>query len=400
MSLAIYTFKTTDELAAKLTEHPVRGVLDGDFAIVSGGDTATTDDNLVYEASLNASPTTSLPDTVASGDGKVQWTLVTQGFGDGGIPNSVEFTVGGAAAVPTGFEAGSLGASHCWINLPRYATGYGNAMFGLAGTLLYYLEGNIMHIFDTADNWKVSASATPDPFLDESDGWIEGQGVCFTAVDGLFHVMGGEDTATTHHHTYDTSDDTWYINDKAALLTAVKDSFALDCSLRNDCLYLFPKGNVTTGWKYNCTDDAWTVLDPKHNSSIYITVEDPNDLGVFWVVFSDGSMKMFDSSDDSWIDKTAVSWGNYYMGCSGYDTVTDRFWSIYYDDLEYYDLALDTVEGFANTMGSSGGYLTKFGVCGQYSLGDGYYIVANQSQYDGMELFTLHRNKTIIKARV
>lgn len=54
MPTAIFTFNTEDELAAMYTQHPVRGVLNGDIAIICGGN--SEDDVLVYKAVLVNNP--------------------------------------------------------------------------------------------------------------------------------------------------------------------------------------------------------------------------------------------------------------------------------------------------------------------------------------------------------
>lgn len=67
---AIFTFTSEEELAAFLTDHPVRGVKDGDMALVCGGNSG--DDILVYQAVLlpkatpSASPSEGTPSSSPS----------------------------------------------------------------------------------------------------------------------------------------------------------------------------------------------------------------------------------------------------------------------------------------------------------------------------------------------
>ena len=169
MATAIFTFKTIAELVAKKTEHPVRGVEDGDVAIVGGGE--RDDDTLTFTALKNASPVTNAPDQYASGDGKVQWTNSSRTFGTGGIPRSLPLTVLASPTVPAGWELDSALPKAGFVMSGRQSSGNSQQLMK-QGNILWCSDGQSITKYDLANNNAMEVF----PHLDLPEGsYIDGQ---------------------------------------------------------------------------------------------------------------------------------------------------------------------------------------------------------------------------------
>ncbi len=391
---AIFTVKTVSELTAMLTEHPVRGIQNDDIAIVVGDNNA--DDTICFKAFVTESPVSNMPTSIASDDGKVQWDVVARSFADSGFPTGIKVNAV-ATSVPSGWEDAGFNGGYYKVATGKPSYGMSPAEMTKYGTDAWLLSGYFTK-FDLANNFQAELFILPT-FPNENSQVIGEQGKCLCQTTGLVHIVGGDDAAQTHHHTFDTSDGSFTANDKAALPSAKQDGKLIDASSINGKLYFFDnKTPFTDLFSYDITGNSWNNDGGRPVSALVSSsMNKPGDSTCIWVFFSSGEMYEFYPSTGTWtlVGTTTGTYDD--SGNMGWDPIEELVWWHSYRDLYTYDPVTDTETYHDNFVDD----LTDYGTSevSMVHLENGYYFGCDYWGYYQTYIFAYNKYITMQKVK-
>ena len=387
MTTAIYTFRTIAKMTAKLTEHPVRGVLMNDIAIVSDGT-----DTLTFKAIIKSSPVTNLPLTVASDDGKVEWTNQVRTFNDGGMPTGIQ-TTNEVGASPTGWNStvNDLLIERCASSAPDNHDA--PMFFGPdSNSKVWGVNGTYVTSWDISNNMEPE-SFTHDTFPDDTGSNVPRYMACtYCKLNGLIHFMGGE-SARTHHHTFDTSTGLTAINNKEILPEAVASASALDDSLNSGKIALIPWAKLSNVYHYDVAGDSWEIKNARTDHyGIQGAIEDPHIPGKWWCLLSGGLASVYLPATDTWFIYADCPYGSPGLGGFIYNHADDTIVYLRYNDIMVYDIALNTWSIIQNVLP-----ITTYEDYGSTHVGSNFYVVGDIDNLGYISLFSPNQSMTLTK---
>ncbi len=390
MSNAIFTFKSLSEMSAKLTEHPVRGVQTGDIGILIGNNTG---DTVSFRATVKDSPVTNLPFTVKSDDDKVEWESKARTFVNGGIPSKMNVEIAAQPSLVPGWQ-NDLAPYLLEPGVEGPITSASNPIFWdlYSDGKVWGVSGFIIMALDSANNFKpefYDRGVFPDV---SGDDYPRDMGFALCKLNGLIHYIGGEGTSQTHHHTFDTSNQTMSINNKAPLPTAMRSLRVIDDSLNSGKLVLIQYTAEYNVWHYDVAEDDWTEMGPTPFGlwGVDSSIENPKVPGEHFVVDQNGGLQKYVPATDTW---TPLAGSPDYPDHSQlmYNYATDELLYLDGDNCDVYDIALDswyTINDYWE------GYFTTYGAA---HVGNNYYYI----QYEGDEgiiyLYSPNKGINLIK---
>lgn len=397
---AIFNTSSFAELSAILTEHPVRGVIDGDIATVAGESGA--DNSLTYIAELKGSPVTSLPDSVASDDGRVQWNLGVITYGDGGIPKSLQ----------ADFVAGSLPATWSEIGADQdilyermtakhEANVWGQAELWLnANGAAWLLHETGIQKIDTKNNNDSLFYEAPVFTGESASSDFRNHATALCKSTGIIHFVGGTVAPQNYHHTFNTSTGTYSDQALAPLPVQVTGAKLHDMSGVNNNLYLLTQSLIF--YKYNIPGNTWTPLaNIPVDDTIKKVMPDYENSNSFIVIFSTSfAMYRFNVQTEAWVFIRNLGGDGFDMNVNGfacYDFYSQRYVFIHDDDITYYDPVLDSKTNDLANVNILEPFLLE-APCAH--LGGGYYIACNTYEDYAIILFAATQSISAEKVTV
>lgn len=384
---AIFNASSFNELSAILTEHPVRGVLDGDTATVAGESEA--DNSLSYVAELKGSPVTSLPDSVASDDGRVQWNLQVITYGDGGIPKSLQADfVAGSLPATWSITGANQDILYEEMTAKHELSFLGNAELWLDSNGIAWLlhESGIQKI-DTKNNNDSLFYKAPVFTGETSEYDFRKHATALCGSTGIIHFIGGTAAPQNYHHTFSTNTGAYSDQSLAPLPVQVTDAKLYDASSVNNNLYLLTQS--LTFYKYNVPSNSWAQLaNIPVDDTIVKVMPDYENSNSFIVIFSTSfAMYRYNVQTAVWTLVTNLGGDGFDMEINGfacYDFYSERYVFVNDDDITYYDPVLDskTVD-----LSNPNILIPPYYEAPCAHLGGGYYIMCNTYEDYAINLF-------------
>lgn len=437
MTVAVFTFTTESELAALRTEHPVRGVLDNDIALVCGGE--TEDDVLVFQAQIiggqeaqgaaspssspssspsasTATPTyiegvefgvigdgssgslkvkalildleqiydfgvaiTNLPYSLASDDGRVQWNMVSRGYSSGGIPKTSQIEMTPTGDVDQAWEDLTIQNPIDYNNMffthvgSRDGGGYYYQCLKQLDNILWLIEGEYIVSFDMQNDMKPTYYRIPEHTYSDISYTADWFGYCamtYCEYDGLFHIVGGPssstDTYSNAHTTFNPLTGHFAFESLAPFPRKSYRGHLLDTSALNKKIYFFADDNNSTSqdelyivYRYDVLDDYWDTVPGTYPLTAYdgpelsAHIEDPHMKGHYLLFSWNGEIIRFNPTITQYtpapeffeiVDNIP---GGYISttvpGTIMYDNYTSLIIIPYYDDIQIWDIVLNTL---------------------------------------------------------
>ena len=392
MSTAIYTFKTIAEMSSMFTEHPIRGVQNGDIGLIVGDDVA--DDILVYTATITGEPVNLLPDSVASSDGKVQWDVTNRTYGSGNIPRSTQVDTIQLQGHPDGWSLLKNGGYKEWVFQSGIDSTWGSRGW-LIGTDLWIINTYFYCKIELANGNKWTRWKTP-PFTSSAYGNIAQQAVAYCALDGLIHIVGIPSGAGQEHHTINVADGVLSVNSKLIPPLGIRYGVLYDNSTNDGRMYLFNNDTSNRNiYVYDVLADGWpeTITSRPNAVTSEVTgvATDFSTPGCLLVACMDEKFWRFNIASNTWEPLSPPGAVFFYRKQPFFwDEVTQRYMWIDYDVLARYDATTNTWDNTDNYFVSTCDAVIP--------VGDGYFVkVDNYVMYGVTVLFTMCEKSTYIK---
>jgi len=382
MSTAIYTVRSLAELRAIKQPHPLRSVSNGDYVHLIGD--VNRDDCAFFQAQVTDSPTESLPESLSSDDGKIQWDKVSHGFFDGAVPNSLETTGKFGGSIPSGWSSASVPPLAYTITyLQEFAYYSGLSCEHVSGKVWVTSE-NIIEI----DLNNLTSAVHLVGTMTDSTSSLGEHGRCYSKSEDKIHII---DTAG-NHHLFDVATTTMSYAAKAAYPVAMNQNFMIDASQENNKLYYINRYSSLAYdiYEYDITGDTWTHkgVCPAQPCS---WAPDPHNPGKFLVCLYGNGVYTLDSSDGSFTLKHSITAFNTitrpynHPSALFWDPISGRLYSPYNEDYVYYDpLTGDT--GLLTDMNI---LYRAVGYSMSVYLGEGVNFFLDDEEIDGYKLISV-----------
>jgi hypothetical protein len=370
--IATFTVSSFNELKSIKALHPKRVVKNGDLCLLSGGE--NNDDYCFFSAQITNTPVTSLPSSIGSYDGRIQWNMVANGFFSGNAPKGL--VQDGILTAPSDLWeiVGSnppfircCGAVHEWW--PNIYEGFS---LGVIGDDMWLVNRNITKLNLTTKQTTLYPIGTlPDGYTD-----LDNHSRCVAKDTGLIHILGYDKS----HSVFDTVTGVMSYASKAAFPSVMAyNSFFIDSSKECGKLFCISTHNWSSGiyyiYRYDILSNTWSSalwLLPSIPNAVTKDISRP---GKLLILLSNNTVYSFDPVAETLVLLFTLSGNSVcntgYPTSAIWDTVTGE--CLVFDTYDCY--VLDPITGTTRVITNMMAADDQIGQCGAYDLGGGVFFI-------------------------
>jgi hypothetical protein len=377
--IATFTVSSFHELKSIKRLHPKRVIMEGDLCLLSGGE--NNDDICFFSAHITDYPITSLPSSVGSYDGRIQWNMVSNGYFSGGVPAGLEQD--GLIASPTPlWEVVSINPPFirsCGAVRELWPSLY-------QGFSCDKIDDNVWIVTTNITKLNLSTGETtlyPVGTLPDGNTELCNNGRCIAKDTGTIHLIGDDKS----HSVFDIVTGVMSYAAKSPIpYNYASTALFIDASQESGKLFFFsiytyPYGTPYPVYRYNISTNTWSGIIFTFPQSPNAVIPDITRPGKFLVLVTNNTVYSFDPVAETFtllytLSGLTVCTEGGAPTSAVWDTVTGE--CCVFNDIDGYFLDPST-----GATRSSVGFLPKYSpiyLCAACAVGDGVYFV--HDRYD------------------